>query len=44
MNRFLTSAVVFGLGAYAYKAADDRQMFSRRNMKKMRKRVMKSFS
>ncbi|MBY6085229.1 YrzQ family protein [Priestia flexa] len=42
MNRIIPSVVAFGLGAYAFKMAGDREMFTKRNMKKMRKRVMKA--
>jgi hypothetical protein len=44
MNRLLSSMVAFGVGAYAYKMADGKKMLTRRNMNKMRKRVMKNFS
>ncbi|MDQ0244558.1 YrzQ family protein [Priestia abyssalis] len=44
MNRLISSMVAFGVGAYAYKMAEDRGMMTRRNMNKMRKRVMRSFS
>ena len=42
MGRIIPSVVAFGLGAYAFKMADDREMFKKRNMKKMRKRMMKA--
>ncbi|ADE71618.1 MULTISPECIES: YrzQ family protein [Priestia] len=42
MGRIIPSVVAFGLGAYAFKMADDREMFTKRNMKKMRKRMMKA--
>jgi hypothetical protein len=44
MNRLISSMVAFGVGAYAYKMAEDRGMMTKRNMNKMRKRVMRSFS
>ncbi|MFC3883035.1 YrzQ family protein [Bacillus songklensis] len=44
MNRLLSSMVAFGVGAYAYKVAEDRGMLTRRNMNRMRKRVMRAFS
>lgn len=42
MGRIIPSVVAFGLGAYAFKMVDDREMFTKRNMKKMRKRMMKA--
>jgi hypothetical protein len=44
MNRLLSSMVAFGVGAYVYKAAENRGMLTRRNMNKIRKRVMRAFS
>ncbi|WP_102345463.1 YrzQ family protein [Bacillus sp. Marseille-P3661] len=44
MNRTMTSLVALGIGAVAYNMArGNNNMFSARNMKKMRKRITKAF-
>ncbi|TYR82314.1 DUF3918 domain-containing protein [Priestia megaterium] len=44
MNRIIPSMVAFGLGAYAFKVADGRDMFTKRNMKRMRRRMMRAMN
>ncbi|MFD1736689.1 YrzQ family protein [Bacillus salitolerans] len=39
MNRTLTSLIAMGVGAYAYHKAQERNLMSNRNMKKLRKRM-----
>ncbi|MBM7701419.1 DUF3918 family protein [Priestia iocasae] len=43
MNKIIPSMVAFGIGAYAYKVAEGRDLLTKRNMKRMRKRMMKTF-
>jgi hypothetical protein len=46
MNKVFSSVLALVVGLYAYNRVTDGQsdLFSKRNMKKMRKRVMKNFS
>ncbi|MBU8879496.1 YrzQ family protein [Bacillus sp. FJAT-29790] len=42
MNRVITSAIVFGAGMAAYNIAQRNNLMSRRNMRKMQKRITKA--
>ncbi|MFZ3588270.1 YrzQ family protein [Bacillus sp. DJP31] len=41
MNKAMTSLIALGVGAYAYRMAQQNDMMSSRTMKKLRKRVSK---
>ncbi|WP_081658346.1 YrzQ family protein [Pontibacillus halophilus] len=43
MNRTITSLAAMGIGAYLYSTARERDLFSQRSMKRMRKRFRRAF-
>lgn len=44
MNKTMTSLIALGIGTMAYNMSKGKNIVSPRTMKKMRKRVMKTFS
>lgn len=43
MNKMLTSVLAIGAGVAAYNYAQRNQLMSRRNMKKMQRKMVKAF-